>query len=200
MSVNIPAGFGEAAIVCTHTDGTAPYVTTIGVGIADAEGDYVAAADAVYRAYAESFMPLMPSVYVFERVTLTVPIGGGGTGSVDSSRGPENGSRSGAFTAVAMAPVMSKRTAQLGRSGRGRMFIPGVLLDSEVESDGTITTSARGDLDDAGAAFLANLVEGPVGLPMVNPVLLHSDPDLDPTSINALVCGSKVGWIRKRLR
>lgn len=200
MALVIPVGFGVAAIELIGSPGTQPYITTIGVDLTAAGGDFVAAANTVHEAYETHIMPRTSDDLTLDRVTLAVGQDGPG-GSVESSRPIVDGGSSGSRTPTAMSPVVRKITSQLGREGRGRMFLPGLLAETDVGEDGAIRPATMDIVDNLANLFLAFLLAGgtPSG-PSTPGVLLHSRAELPPTPISAMRTASLVGWIRGRIR
>lgn len=200
MSLVIPPGFGLAAFILTGAVGTQPYVTTMGVSLGDAGGDFVGAANRAKEAYEETIMAETSNLLTLDRVTLSVGQDGPG-GSVDSDTTPVAGSLTGSFPPTAQSAIGRKVTNILGRPGRGRMFLPGVLSENNVDQDGTVVAARRGQITVALQSFVDNLALGGslegVTLP---PHLLHSDGMLVPTPITSMVCSDLVGWIRGRIR
>lgn len=197
MSLAIPPGYGLAALNFSSSTGTQPFVTTIGVGLANWGGDFVDAANAVFAAYATTMMGATDNDLTLSSVTLSVGQDGPG-GSVDSDATPVPGTSTGTFAPVAMAPVVRKTTNVLGRRGRGRMFIPGVIQESGVEPDGRLTTTFRNQLQGLCDNFFAELTTND---PSLAPYLLHSEGlATEPTLITSLTVTPVVGWIRGRIR
>ena len=105
------------------------------------------------------------------------------------------------FDEVTVAVLINKRTGLLGRKGRGRMFIPGLLGEPDIDVDGILPPSTIAIYDDLAAAWLAAMHEGDDGWATApNPVVLHSDASLAPAAITSMVTSPKVGILRKRLR
>lgn len=201
MPLIIPPGYGSAAFVLTAAQGTSPFVTTIGVDLSGAGGDFVQAANELWSAYYESFAAVTWNGLTLDHVTLSVGSDGPG-GSVDSTTAPLAMSRTLSNPApVAMAPIMRKTTNELGRRGRGRMFLPGAVSEPDVDPDGSVIQSWRNTLAAAGTDFVDLLTNGGVLVttPMP-PVLLHSAPPGLPTPIVGLTPSDIVGWVRGRIR
>lgn len=200
MSLVIPPGYGVAAFVLNGSAGTAPYVTTIGLDLGEYGGDFVGAANDAFLAYASNIMPATSNNLTLDRVTLSVGVDGPG-GSVDSDQAPVNGTSTGNFPPTACSVIARKITNELGRRGRGRMFLPGIATETQVEQDGSLTPAARLSFNTMLGEFYDTLVAGSIGIPMP-PVLLHG-PSLDPippTPITGLAVSDVVGWIRGRIR
>lgn len=200
MSLVIPPGAALASIILTGPDGTSPFVTTIGVSTADSGGDYVGLANHVMDSYINAFDTLTSERLSIDKVSLLVG-SDGGSGSVDSTIQPFQGVRDVPMAAIAMALIARKVTGQLGRSGRGRMFIPGVLADGDVNENGQIELASRTIFQNACTGFLNNLLTEAEGI-SAPPVLLHAEETAValPTSIVQLQPSPLVGWIRGRIR
>lgn len=204
MALVIPPGYGQASIVWTGPLGTAPYVTTIGISLAGSEGDYVGAANLVFDAYYAAFGSTTNDALTLSRVTLLVGEAEG-NGSVDSTNAPAQGGNGSSMAPIAMAPILRKQTSGLGRSGRGRMFLPGAVGETDVDDNGQLSSGFLSGLGTAAVQFLTDLQTGEVGAATyapATPFLLHSSdsPDQTPNAIQNLVAVPTVGWIRKRLR
>lgn len=200
MSVVIPPGYGQASFVHTSTEGTEPFVCTLGINLSGAGGDYVAAANWAFDAWKTEVMPIMDSDLKLDRVSLLIGADGP-SGSVDSTLPAQAGGRTAEGLPWALSAIARKQTTDLGRSGRGRMFIPGVISPSEIGQGGTISPARRSTIQDALDDFYENLAttgDPPVGLP---PVLFHN-PGVEnsPTAITGFTLAPLVGWIRKRIR
>lgn len=200
MPLTIPEGFGLAAFVLEGAQGDGPFVTTLGLDISAHGGDYVAAANNAFQAYASEVMPITSSALELVRCNLAVNGGFGvGGGSVDSSATAVTGGGSGLDSVLAMAPIVRKVTNLIGRVGRGRMFLPGVLNDSDVNESGDIGSARLTALDNAMVGFQVRL-EAPVTGTPIPPFLLHSNPVVPPTAIESFQTSPIIGWIRGRIR
>ena len=198
MTLIIPPGFGSAAIVMTSTEGTPVFVTTVGVDLSAVGGDFVAAANNVFASFTSTLGITQDSSITVDRVTLAVGDDGPG-GSVDSTEAPIVSGRSGSMVPVSMAAIARKSTNVLGRRGRGRMFLPGVLTQTEVTEGGQISTTRQGTLQPILNDFYDALVEGTTPHPATPPVLLHSQAPASPTPIEAFTLTPLVGWMRGRI-
>lgn len=203
MSLIIPPGYGSAAFIFTGSVGTPEHVTTLGVDLSGAGGDFVGAANRLMKAYGLTLMGQTYSSLTLTRVTLSVGQDGPG-GSVDSDTDAYVGGKTGSAQAVAMAPVVRKVTGEIGRRGRGRMFPPGMLATSEVDTNGMISAGRRTSLQTAFDDFFTDLKfnDGGVGEPTMQPVLLHSSgPGAGvPSVMTGFAVAPLVGWIRGRIR
>lgn len=200
VSLVVPPGFGLASIILTGPDGTQPFVTTIGVSLADSGGDYVAVANKVLLSYQNAFREYVADNISIEKVSLLVG-SDGGSGSVDSDGSQINGERDVDMAPVSMALIARKVTGQLGRSGRGRMFLPCMLADGDVNQSGRIEAASLGIFNGACQDFYDALIDDTDGM-VLEPVLFHAEnTDVPlPTSIISLQVAPLVGWIRGRIR
>ena len=200
MTLIIPPGFGNAAFVLTGSPGTQPFVTTLGVDLGLAGGDFVRAANELMTSFAALVGPQLSNSLTLDRVNLRVGQDGPG-GSVDSDLPPVPMTRTGDHEVMAMAAIARKVTNEVGRRGRGRMFLPGSVNDNEVGENGVITPTKIGLLQDAMDAWWDVLTNGddPISDPWP-PVLLHSSAPVDPTPITGFGITPIVGWVRGRIR
>lgn len=203
MSLVIPPGFGLAAFVLTGPAGTQPYVTTCGVDLDGVGGDWEEAANSAFTAFQQAVVPYINDALTFDRVTLSIGSDGPG-GSVDSTLAPVPCSASGAFAPTAMSAILRKTTSSLGRSGRGRFFMPAVVQEAGVDDNGQLTTSFATSLGEMALDFWTALATGsddPTFNSPLPPVLLHSETvAAAPTPITSFRVQTTVGWIRGRIR
>lgn len=199
MSLVIPPGFGSAAFVFTSSTGTPPFVTTLGVDLSNAGGDFVDAANTAFTYWTNSMPALIDNDLTLDHVTLSVGQDGPG-GSVDSDLPPFAMTNSGTFGPVALGVLARKVTNEIGRRGRGRMFLPGTNLESGTETDGSLTSGYRGTVQTALDNLYDDFANGSSPLIAMPPVLLHSQAPTDPTPITGFTVADLVGVIRGRIR
>nr|CRY97707.1 hypothetical protein [uncultured prokaryote] len=202
MPLNIPTGFASASIHTTGSVGTPNFITTIGVTMSDAFTDLVDLANYVFDSYTSEFDDITSNIFTVTGVSLFTT-SAGGNGSIDSTSLPNPGAGTGGTAMIGMAPIMQKKTAQIGRAGRGRMFLPGVLKEADVDESGRISTAKQEQLLERGTDFLANLRgEGAASVydKDAGPVLLHSSASMAPTPITGISVAPIVGIQRSRIR
>lgn len=199
MPLIVPPGFGLAAFVFTSTSGTPPIVTTLGVDLGDVGGAFVEAADLLHAAYAVNIGPETDNSLTLDHVNLQVGDDGPG-GSVDSAVGPSAMTRSGTGPPVSMSVIVRKITNDLGRRGRGRMFLPGLLTTTNVDENGIVASGRRTEIITAVGAFLSDISDVGATPGPCPPVLLHSSAPADPTPVVNIAVSAQVGWIRGRIR
>lgn len=190
MTLIVPPGFGLAAFTFTGAVGTQPYVTTMGVEMSLGEATAVECANEAFQSYASTLLPETTSLLTLDRVQLYVG-DDGPSGSVDSTLPAAPGTRGGTYPPTSLSAIARKGTNSLGRRGRGRMFLPGVLSESEVDQDGTVVVARRTTLNTALANFLAALESDTGGINAA--VLLHSSAPADPDPIVNLTTSDLVG-------
>lgn len=198
MTLIVPPGFGLAAWIFTSASGTPPFVTTLGVDLSEAGGDFVGAANDLMQRWITTFNTQQDSDLTLDRVNLRVGQDGP-SGSVDSTLAPSGMTRSGTSTAWANSILVRKVTNELGRRGRGRMFAPGFLNNTEVEQDGSILATRRTTISGLLSTFFDALAT-PTTDTAYPPVLLHSAAPADPTPITDLVLSDLIGIQRGRIR
>lgn len=204
MALVIPPGYASAAFVLTGPVGTQPFVTTIGVDVSQYGGDYQNAANQLFAVYHNYFMESTTSDLTLERVILSIGQDGGGAPTVESNLPSVTGEASGDFLPLSCALLLNKRTSRLGRRGRGRMFIPGVLKDNMVDVNGRVGLTTVQAFNGLALEFLSALVEGdgPEIAPGMPPVILHA-PSVSagpPDEITGLSVAAVVGTVRRRIR
>lgn len=200
MSVIIPPGYGEAAWVFTSNEGTAPFVCTMGVNLTGAGGAYTTAANDLFAMWATTILLGMDSDLILDRCVLTVGQDGP-SGSVQSSISAVAGGRSAEGLPWSMSAIARKQSGALGRRGRGRMFIPGLVSPAEIGQGGQIAAPRRIVIDGLLDDFYEALTSEEASNRIYPPVLLHSPGGPStPTPVTALSCAPLVGWVRKRIR
>jgi hypothetical protein len=104
------------------------------------------------------------------------------------------GALTGQMNSPNVCALLQLTSGLVGRKNRGRIFLPGILADEDVLTDGSIDPTARAaiqdNMDDLGAALAA--VD-------VHPVILHSGVGT-PTSVSGLTVASYTATQRRRLR
>lgn len=198
VPLSIPTGTANASLVFQTSTGDGPFVTTCGVTTIGYEDDFVSLANAIMQAYADAMKTNTSTALTLERVSLLVGQPGG-NGSVDSSLAPIAMTNAGAAAPVAMALIARKTTNLLGRSGRGRMFLPGTAFETTIDPDGSVQPTFRNQVSVAMEDFRDRLLEAPLG--PITPLLLHDvTVNHQPTTIRSFVVSDLVGWVRGRIR
>lgn len=198
----IPPGFGNAAFIFDGTAGTPQFVTTLGVEIGTDPALYVPTANSLFQAYAQNLMSRTYSGLTLTKVSLAIGADGP-SGSIDSDLAPVNGGLAGADAALSMSVIAQKRTGRIGRSGRGRMFLPGLLANEDVNPNGDFSNAVKTAIQTDVNGFFEDVLTGAALGEGNIPYLFHAEGtegDADPTAITSIQVQSKVGWVRKRIR
>lgn len=190
MTLQIPDGFGQIVWHISGPGATGVHhsVCTVGTGVPD---QYTA--DEVVGFYLDAFahgniFGNMHNAYTLESVQLITP-----TEDVELVSGLV-GSRSGAASPPTVATLIRKRSTLRGAHNRGRLYWPGLLLDTEVSDSGTITGSVVNDIQNTFDDYFAWIVDKDV-----QQFILHNDPAIDPTPISRFVVDSTIASQRRRL-
>jgi hypothetical protein len=125
-----------------------------------------------------------------------VKFGPNATGQSAEVAGTDTGQITGESVAPNTAFLIRKLTGVGGRTGRGRLFLPGVA-ESAVGPGGALTSTYAVDISATFNAFQLNMATA--GLPLA---LLHSpdSPVSTPMLITSLSCDTRVATQRRRLR
>lgn len=200
MAQIIPSDFGSAALVFESAQGTQPFITTLGINLSNAGDDYVGAANNVMGAYSTTFSTSWSSDLTLTKCVLSVGSDGDGAPTVDSDAPSVPGTGSGEYLPLSNSLLVNKRTAVLGRKGRGRFFLPGLLKDNMVDVSGRVGTTTLDAYNELLEEFMSKLLSsGGLGVD-TSPVLLHSVQFPVPTPITSFVCAPLIGTIRRRIR
>ena len=200
MSVHIPVNYGEAAFIMSGANGTQPFVCTLGVDLGHYAGSESVAADNLFGWWAINLNGRMHESMALERVLIAVGQPDGTAPTVSSSLPAANGTRDSANVPINCAVIINKTTGLPGRKGRGRMFLPGMLSEGEAGLSGELNGTTRTWFNGTFSDMYTALNEGTEEMSPIPPVLLHSDPDVEPTALLAFTCASVVGTMRKRIR
>lgn len=110
---------------------------------------------------------------------------------------PQDGSVSGAIVPPQVALLVKKLTGGVGRTQRGRMYLPCTLRPDDVDDSGGVKTTPlanlQGDIDDWGAAVTGDAELGEL-------VILHSGTtELPPSIVTAINVERYVATQKRRL-
>lgn len=206
MPVSIPPGFAQIVVPFLDAATSEENIVTFGVDLSLYEGsnlDMVEDVDTTFRTalrtHIDDTLELQP---------VRAQVGNDGPPIVVVS--PINnqfGGRSGTKASPQVAVIFTKRTAFGGRQFRGRMYMPGLLLQTDVTEGGRIGTSRHTAIAAQADVLVASLISGSAfirgsgGTPMV---LLHSQPASGsappaPTIVTSIQVQTLVGTQRGRL-
>lgn len=205
MPLVIPPDFGQATLQWSVIGRANPVSCTIGYAIDLAGITPAQAAQAIYDSLAtpNGFCDAdrMWDVFTFEGVSVHQNVGGTIFGG--NSTGTVVGTNSTATVQpmiLSSTLVVSKRTPQVGRHFRGRMYMPLMAFgENTVDYNGNILSAVTGVATTAAGLMLTGMTAQDCP-----PVLLHESvavgPTIPPTAITGFSVSSKVGTQRRRIR
>jgi len=187
MTTIIPPGFANLSLVHSSSGTSRPQVCSIGLG--DSIFDLALLAD-IAAAWTDGPLSDMASSSRFEKAVLKE--GPNSTGlTIEYVSGDTGGNTVGGSPSVAW--LVTKVTAKGGRSGKGRMYVPG-MPEAVCDPGGNLVGTEPADMQAQFDEFLAAL--GALG---VTPYLLHSDSS-DPDEILSFSVQPLAATQRRRLR
>jgi hypothetical protein len=190
MPSDIPVGAGQATFVFQNLNAPKRVVVTLGLDLSDVGGDYVAAADRAFLAWANSFLPIQSNNATLLHVDLFIGNDAASSGSVRSTEPAQDGGGTGDYEGPAVSALIDKQTGLLGRAGKGRMFVPYVLPDNSTNSGGSILSGRLATLQTAGDNLYSELTTAAPGAsPAIPPVLLGKGIGSGPTKVATPITG-----------
>lgn len=191
----IPDGYGQVNIKFGGAGAPLGAQVTFGVQFLGTPTLLTTLATQISTAFDNRIMPQLSSAISHTSTLLKkgpndtgafVEVAGGGAGVLAATCVPPQ-----------VSMLVTKITNVGGRSGRGRMYLPG-LLEANVDASGIITPASVANVSAAFALFLGDL-ETTLTTPMV---LLHGEgsPATEPYIVENMVCQSKVATQTDRLR
>lgn len=185
MGYIIPAGYSRVTLEYASASPMGSSVVT-GFGVDTPPGENLL--DKVEQWWDESLKLRTSNKYTLQRIEARNDVSVedrpvGSTGALMDAPAPPN-----------TAALIRFGTGLVGRKYRGRMYLPGVLLDSEVSDSGTINGTVQASLLGT-MLYLKDLL----GESDYAPVILHSDVG-SPTTITTIGVETTVATQRRRLR
>lgn len=201
MPSNIPSGFAQATMVFTHPQVPRPVVVTMGLSLLNFTGTNLQAANKAYKAWKDTLLVKQDTECTFSHVDLFIGADEFPSGSVRSSESASSGGSSFPGVPANVATLVNKSTAQLGRRGRGRMYVPFMMAEAGVDEGGNVDSTTRATLNTTLAAYMTSLTTVDAqGVGTLGPVLLHRTVPLVATEITTLTVAPKVGTRKGRIR
>jgi hypothetical protein len=202
MPVEIPNLFAQVTVKLQHVSGS--HVGAVVFGIADTDGltDAIATADKVTQNYLDTWGVVTDLGVAIGPTIIQVGVGSGppvsfvgsltGTGTITGNVLPSN-----------CALLVAKQTLTGGRRGRGRMFIPWVNDESNVDDVGIISSGSLSALQTAADDFLTALADPGPSSDATPMFLLHNTegetPAGPPSEVISLQCSQLIATQRRRL-
>ncbi len=191
----IPDGFAQANIRFTGANLPSGAEVTLGLDKRTFLGSPVAAATAVLNAFQK---PIMRARIVTQTTisSCLVKFGPQATGASGEFSNPLTGTAANEPASPNVTWLIRKNTAAGGRTGRGRMYLPGIS-EPALSGAGVIIPAEITAMNDAMAALLLELQNAEL-----DPVVLHAplSPVTTPIAITSLTVDSTVATQRRRLR
>lgn len=198
MATIIPIGFAHVIQPYRLAAAGKDFSVTYAVDMRDTVLNDQSVINALDDDFRAAWRPITDQSYVFQPAEMYHRVDAGPLVFSTSVVAPVAGATAKNSPPPNTAVVVRKRTARVGRSQRGRVYLPGLLDETAVDEAGTIAPSAVTTFQNAATAWLNSLTAGTT--PMV---LLHQkteDPPLeDPTLVTQLLIQPIVRTQRRRL-
>lgn len=203
MADIIPPGYAEASIPLKHGGLARAAVITFGVELNDVPT--TADANAMLVTWKDFMQSSLDASVTAGPLTYRVGQDGGEALVVPGSTTFQGTRDTTGSTPANLAMLLHKRTSRGGRRGRGRMYIPWVLADTDVDEVGAVLSSVVASWNTGLATLLINIQSTSK---VDNMVVLHSPsrPGTEnPTSpgspnvVTTLVADPIIGTQRRRL-
>lgn len=203
MTLEIPTGYAQVALVLKHDLDPDPWMVTFGLDITGVDETSGSVPAKIIEAYTDSISTSMSNAVTLTEVRFTIGNTGGDPVIVVTPAGVP-GTISGAMLPQNCAILVAKNSAVGGRKNRGRFYWPGMLLESGVNAVGAIDSALVVDYATVFSSFLlgvetASTVGGDL-VPATPMVILHNDAVTDPTAVDSLSVRSTIATQRRRLR
>jgi hypothetical protein len=196
MALIIPPNYAAVIVPIKHSGLNRAAAITFGV-VTDPGSNPLTDIEAIQQHTATFLNGLVDSECTIGPAVMRRTPTGGGEPVTFVAATTASGGRSGDSQVPNVALLLHKVTPRGGRSGRGRMFVPWGLSESEVNDVGTLTTTAVNKVQAAANTYLTNLSNAAVDM-----VLLHNEgsPDANtPSVVEFLRCDPRVGTQRRRM-
>jgi hypothetical protein len=178
MTLLIPPNFALASFNFRYVEGSEVAITTLGMDLTGDTGTGSGRADAIAGAWQTHILPVQSNALTFVGVTLRV--GTAGEPVVYEAPRSIGGSNVEAMVPRNTALLVKKITARGGRRGRGRMFVPGITPEAQIDQAGNLSALFRDNLQ----TNQFNALFNELNLMSGGPVLLHDDQVV--TSYNSI--------------
>lgn len=202
MALIIPVGFAHVLLPLRHASLARSAAITYGIDVSDTAGDYVTAADDQVVAFHTSWENELDSQVTIGPAVLRVGQDGGDPLSIEGSF-TDVGAETGGMQPPNTNLLVKKQTALGGRRGRGRCFIPWVLLDAAVDDVGQIDSGSLAVRQADADAWLASLTNNTIVTNDTPMYLLHDSrgagTEPAPSLITALTTPSLVAVQNRRI-
>lgn len=186
----------QHTMIYTHTGDPDPYMVTFGTRWTSGTETLATLTAAVQAVWITRVMPHHDANLVLTR-TVSIGMDTGGTEFTAEDPSTQAGTGGGTHMPPNVALLVRKTSQLRGRRNRGRMYLPMILGDGEVDDLGNITAGRVSSLQ---TAFDNVLLDLDGRSPDSNMVILHSSAPTTPTTVFTLVVDPLVATQRRRLR
>jgi len=202
MSLIIPVNYAQVILPMQHSSLARAAAITYGINVSDAGGDYTTVADDQVLKFINAWTSELDSEVTVGPATLRVGQDGGPPLSVEGSL-TDNGEETGGMQAPNCNLLVRKSTNLGGRRGRGRCFIPWVLLDAAVSDVGRIDSGSLAVRQSDAESWLAVLATTSPGTYETPMYVLHdtrgAGTEPAPTLVTALSVDSLIAVQNRRI-
>lgn len=199
----IPPGYAEARYVQRATGDPDPWICTLGVQVTDSPGDYTGVCETLAYAWNNQIRVNQSNLVTLEKIQLLVGQDGDEPLIVEYSVGT-TGSGSGGYLPQNNALLIQKVTGLPGRRNKGRMYVPLILPEAQVDNVGVIDASTVTAFNTSLETFYDLLTDPTEGAVAAPPVILHSTTsggnEVTPTPISSFQVSNVIATQRRRLR
>ncbi len=193
----IPAGFGLAKYRFLLSGDQEEMIVTMGHDAQVFTGS--ALANALQDAFIDTWTAArFGTSYTFVGVDVQVGSTLSGVGPYfnhTSSNAPVVGTSTATRIPQNTAILVRKATATPGRRGRGRMFMPAIVTEGDINDAGILTAAKISDTQTAVNAWLARL-----DADLLNAYIFHDAAPATPSRVISMSVDSQVATQRRRLR
>lgn len=206
MPRQITSGSSVATYSMTHPLLSRPMAVTCGHSLLQWDGTYVEAADALFQKFADAIMPGIDTNVTFTGVSLYIGNNDEPSGSVESTETAVAGEAAGNYPPPNTALLVRKASNFFGRTATGRMFLPFIVPEANIDEggfvDGAVLGPVQTQLNNWYGLLTSEDVSGNGSLPPVlNPQpSAPGGPPAAPIAIVGFSAQNKVATQRRRLR
>lgn len=202
MALIIPVNFAQVILPMQHASLARTAAITYGINTSETGGDFVTAADDQVVAFINAWEEELDSQVTVGPATLRVGQDGGDPLAVEGSF-TDTGAETGAMIPPNSNLLVKKQTALGGRRGRGRCFIPWVLLDAAVDDVGQIDSGSLAVRQGDASSWLAHLTNNTIVTNDTPMYLLHDSrgagTEPAPSLVTALTVPSLIAVQNRRI-
>lgn len=182
-------------LVFNQTGDADPMITTLATEWTSGSETLTALATRVGNAWNTRIRTLQHTSYIFQRID-TIGRDSSGTETAAVVLYGNAGGGGGNALPPNVATLVKKNTGLRGRKNRGRMYVPGLAGEGDVDNNGFISGASLGTFQTAFTNFFNDL-DG--ATPVSDIMLLHEDNSL-ATRVSSLEVENLVATQRRRLR